>query len=196
MIARAILTATAVVCFSPIACQAEEVPIIEDFVSALEIPLDQPSKVSRMDLDVTKDGKPELFLATSYLGGAFGQSWVVYTPEASGKYRRLGVLAFHYEAFYYSSQEDRFSVYVRVDRERGGFTRYRIGPEGFKQVAEPYGSLDAEKNKVEAWKREGRPPLYWTSLDELRKSSSPIWRDSATNEVQPTLGQLVGVVIR
>ncbi len=172
-----------------------EVQLLEDFLTVLQIPTDIPSKVFRMDMDVTKDGAPELFLGTSYLGGAFGQSWVVYTPDSDGIYRKLGTLAFHYEGFYYSTDESRFSVYVRIGSQTGGFRRYRVNSEGFQELTEPFGSLEEEKKKVEAWKKEDRPRRYSVYLKELRESASPVWRDSLSGEINPALGKLEGEVI-
>ncbi len=192
---RAALVATACLILAP-ACESTEVRMADDFVAALEVDAASPSKVLRMELDVTGDGVAELFVGTTHLGGAFGNAWVVYTPVQSGKWRRLGALQFHYEGFYFSAEAARLSVYVRASATSGGFTRYRVDSAGFHELAEPYGSVEEERGRVEAWKASGRPRLFWATLSDVLGSGSPTWRDFKTEEIEAELGRLDGAVVQ
>jgi hypothetical protein len=177
---------------APAACQAD-VPLLNDYLEACEIPPDTTARVYRMDFDVTNDGQAELFLGSSYLAGAFGQTWTVYTPTSDGKYRRLGTLVFRYDALYYSHEEAKFVIYVRVSSSIGAITKFAVSPLGFEELSEPY-SLEAEQLKMDTWSKTRSGP-YWIELNELRNAQAPVWRDIKDDKVQPSLGKLEGVVV-
>src|SRR5262249_31974688 len=104
----------------------------------------------------------------------------------NGHYKRLAQLVFDYDAFFYSAEPQRFSVYVRTGGGEGGFTRYRVSSVGFEELNEAYGSLAEEQERVAQWKKSGRPKLYWTNLAELRTSSTPVWHDADDGSPAPS----------
>jgi len=198
---RAFLLVVIWVVLSAACSEAQEVTLLSDLIVVPEVPPSPRSsepaiRVQRFDLDVTKDGRPEVFLATTYLAGSFGNEWAVYTSDGNGNYRRLATLTFHYDGFYYSPEQDRFSVYVRVSSQTGGFTRYLPTSTGFAELAEAYGSVEQEQARVEAWQHEGRPPLYETTLDGLRGAGTFEWKDADTGEANPFLGRLSEPVVQ
>jgi hypothetical protein len=199
-----ILLMSAVLALLPACSWAGGIPMLDDFVSMLGTPLN--GRVYRMDLDVTGDGTPEIFLGSA---GGHAMTWVVYTFDStSGKYRQVPVkvrsdapadydatqVVFNYESFYYSATQSLFSAFIRVAANQGGWRRYEVSSGRFNELAQPYDPQVEETNGA-LW-RDRRPPLYSASLADLRTSTSPVWKDFRTNEVQPSLGRLTGVVTR
>src|SRR5438046_1258651 len=109
MLPRAIVSILLVVCVFVTDSYASDQSLLNHLVTMLKIPHDAdarcpvPIKVYRLDLDVTGDGQPELFLGTTWSGSQSGMRWVVYTPQADGRYRPLGTIEFAYPSFYYSA---------------------------------------------------------------------------------------------
>lgn len=169
--------------------------VLGDFLQEFSMDSTVESRIFLMQMDVTHDGKPELFVAASYLGGAFGLDWAVYSPQGDGTYQRLGIATFHYEAFYYSPAASLLSVYVRISAAIGGYTHFHIGADGIRELPEQPDD-DAEGLRVADWKKEGRPKLYWTRLADLVGSQPAVWKDYYNNEAGPDLGRLDGVVAR
>lgn len=197
---------TSVVLLLVAACaNATDVRMLDDFVATQGAPLS--GRVFRMDLDVTGDGVPEIFVGAP---GGHAVSWVVYTLDASsGKYRELPVelpadapadydahrVAFSYDAFYFARANSLFSVFVRGGPGQGGWTHYRVTSAGFAELTEAY-DTDGEERNATAWIASGRPPLYWATLEDLRNSPTPVWKNYKTNEPQPGVGNLDMLVIR
>jgi hypothetical protein len=172
---------------------AVDMPLLSHFISTLEIPTDVPSKVLRMELDVTGDGRPELFLGTTYLGGNFGNAWTVYSPGDDGRYRSLGQLTFHYEGFYYAADASRFCVYVRASAQEGGFTCYHTSANGFEEMDGASGVDD--DLAVEDWKTHGRPSLAAADLSALLSPGTVVWHDWRGGDVVAGLQSLVNAVV-
>ncbi len=179
---------------SPLCASAADRPILEDFLDEMSLSPTSSSKIFQMRLDVTQDGKPEVFVAASALGGAYGLDWGVYSPQADGSYKKVGFVTFHYEAFYYSAAESVLSVYVRLSAAVGGYTRYHIGLDGIRELPDQPDDA-AEAQRAAEWKRSGRPKLYWAELTDLRRGQAVVWKDFHTNEVGPDLGRLDATVV-
>jgi hypothetical protein len=176
--------------------------LLGHLVAMWDIPDDtEPSQqyapeIYRMELDVTGDGKVELFLGTSWGGSRRGIPWVVYTLEEDGRYRPLGTIEFSYESFYYSATGATVFTPRGAGPGTGGdFAYYHIGADGIWEIMDPvFGSPEADLVKLDAWSRKGRPPMYVTTLKDLRSSPNPQWRESVTGEAEPSLGRLEGQV--
>jgi hypothetical protein len=154
-----------------------------------------PIEVFRMELDVTGDGKTELFLGTTWGASRRGVPWVVYTIEA-GRYRPLGSIEFSYESFYYpASGSTLFGPRGGGPGTGGDFAYYHIGADGIWEITDTvFGTPEADLVKLDAWRKKGRPPVYVAKLEDLRTSPSPEWRDSVTRKVEPSLGKLDAAV--
>jgi hypothetical protein len=173
---------------------AADTPLLSHFVSSLEIPAGVPSKVLRMELDITGDGKPELFLGTTYLGGTSGNAWTVYTPGDDGRYRLLGQLTLHYEDFYYDPGARRLCVYVRASAQDGGFTCYHTSSSGFDEIDGPSGVDDQQA--ADDWKTHGRPQLLAADLSAVLSGGAVVWRDWSSGVVVPGVASLADVMVR
>ena len=176
--------------------------LLVHFISMLRIPPDadtrwpQPVQVYRMELDVTGDGKPELFLSTTWKGGRRGLQWVVYSPQTDGTYRPLGVIEFAYTSFYYSANSS--TIFVPINGGPGAgpaFAYYHIGTNGISDITETYvGDTHADLASMSAWQAKGRPSVYVDSLADLQATSSPQWKDADTNSVNSAVGKLDALV--
>jgi hypothetical protein len=151
-----------------------------------------PIKVFRMELDVTGDGKPELFLGTTLGIGRTGMPWAVYSPRADGRYRPLGVIYFHYTDFYYSSNSSFLCSLIHVTDSGGpAFVYYHIGSDGIREITdEPFRGPAEPLAKLNAWQKVGRPPVYVDTLIDLQTSAVPQWKDAGTENVVPSVGKL------
>jgi hypothetical protein len=170
--------------------------LLDHFVNMLNIAADSNTgpptlvDVYRMELEVTGDGKPELFLGT-WGGGQNGLRWVVYTPQADGRYRPLGVIYFAYSDFYYSASSSTIFAPVHVGAGTGpAFAYYHIGADGIWEITEPFGKPMADLKKLEAWQKRGRPPVYVDTLMDLKTSETPQWKDADTKKTVPSIGKL------
>lgn len=178
--------------------QTADQSLLDHFVSMLKIPPDEgtsgsmPIKVFRMELDVTGDGKPELFLGTTWGIGRTGMPWAVYTPRPDGRYRPLGVIYFHYSDFYYSSNSSFLCSLIHVPNSgEPAFVYYHIGSDGIREITEESFRAPAEPlAKLNAWQKEGRPPVYVDTLIDLQTSAVPQWKDVRTETVVPSIGKL------
>lgn len=172
--------------------------LLNHLVAMLEIPPNadaqrpQPIRVYRMELDVTGDGKPELFLATTWLGGRRGLEWVVYSPQLDGTYRPLGVIEFAYMSFYYSASSSSIMVPVNGGPGAGpAFAYYHIGADGISDITETYtGDTNADVASMNAWQAKGRPPVYIDTLADLQGTAAPQWKDADTGQLNSSLGKL------
>lgn len=176
--------------------------LLVHFISMLKIPPDVdahwpvPVQVYRMELDVTGDGKPELFLSTTWNGGRRGLQWVVYSPQPDGTYRPLGVIEFAYTSFYYSAKSS--TIFVPINGEPGAgpaFAYYHIGADGISEITETNtGDANADLASMSAWQAKGRPSVYVDTLADLQGTSTPQWKDADTNSVNSSVGKLDALV--
>jgi hypothetical protein len=144
-----------------------------------------------MELDVTGDGKPELFLSATWTGGQNGVVWAVYTPRADGRYQPLGVLVFGHHSFYYSVEGSYVCSAVHTGSTTPGFVYYHIGADRIREITErsfrPSGNPVA---KMRDWQAKGRPQVYEDTLADLKASATPQWKDTDTEEVVSSVGKL------
>ncbi len=149
-----------------------------------------------MELDVTGDGKPELFIGTTWNGSRRGMLWVVYTPQADGRYRPLGVIQFAYDSFYYSATSS--TIFTPINGGPGAgpaFAYYHIGVDGIWEITDsPFGAPNVDLPKMNAWQAKGRPPVYVDTLADLQTSATPQWKDADTGTVNPSVGKLDAAV--
>ena len=162
------------------------VPLVEHFFrssgSSLEAAESHPW-ISRFDLDVDGDGRKELFLALP--GTNTGQDWTVYACPPSGACRSLGVVRFHASCFFYSLPERRLWAYARVTSEKGGWTQYFLGPEGFTEDLgkRPRGGSGFERDLAYAkqWVRTSRPQEGWADMSGILRGEER-WVELGTDK--------------
>jgi len=167
--------------------------LLDHLTEMLGVPRDTDVRrsVLRMELDVTGDGKPELFLSATWTGSQNGMVWVVYTPRADGRYQPLGVLVFGYDSFYYSAKGSYVCGAVHTGATTPGFAYYHVGADGILEITErsfrPAGDPVA---KMREWQAKGRPQVYEDTLADVKASATPQWKDPATKEVVSSVGKL------
>jgi hypothetical protein len=182
--------------------RAANVSLLSHLVSMLQIPPDadarwpKPVQVYRMELDVTGDGKPELFLGTTWEAGRRGLLWVVYSPQPDGTYRPLGVIEFAYTSFYYSASSS--TIFVPVSGGPGAgpaFVYYHVGADGISDITETYTSNPgADLASMSAWQAKGRPSVYVDTLADLQSAGAPQWKDADSNAINSSVGKLDALV--
>lgn len=181
------------------ALHASDVGILEHLLVMRDIPpdadtlLNQPVSVCRMDLDVTGDGKPELFIGTTWEAGLRGMPWVVYSSQSDGRYRPLGLAVFRYEEFYYSQRHSTIFVPVPADHHQPGYVYYHIGADGVWEIED--GSLiptspREDVARMRAWQTKGRPAVFCALLQDLRAGAAPTWSNADTGKIAASLGRL------
>lgn len=148
-----------------------------------------PILVFLMQLDVTNDGVPELFVGTTWSTSRRGVPWLVYTRQADGRYRPLGFIEFGPGSFLYLPSA---SVIFTIGSAGGGHADYRyhhIGADGIREVTDQrlYGSTRQNKAAMDVWVRKGRPPVFVTELAALRSRDKSGWRDMDTENVAPVV---------
>ena len=78
-----------------------ETALLQHFKIARELLPGGDTDIFSMELDVTDDGNPELFLAHSQRAGRAGLHWVIYVPIGPNEYRVLGNTVFNSHRFRY-----------------------------------------------------------------------------------------------
>jgi hypothetical protein len=168
--------------------------------------------VLRFELDVTGDGKPELFLGS----GRGSLLWVVYTPTGEGQYRQLGTIKFSDELFRMSQVEvngvvEWHLVTWQPDEQNRGYGRrfeYRIGSSGFELIStgDAIGAQSAEMAKIDAefreWRKTAQVRILSADAADLLLVDRTIgarkpqkWYDVTTGElasVAPVQGVVIG----
>jgi hypothetical protein len=101
---------------------------------------DNGAFVYRLELEVTGDGRSEVFLALGP-SGREGTTWLVYSPDRAKVYRVLGELFFHPAAFCYLEREHLLRVArrcadgaARAQDASWAATDFAFGPSGVRQV--------------------------------------------------------------
>ena len=179
------------------AARAANVSLLNHLVSMLHIPPDadarrpMPVQIYRMELDVTGDGKPELFLGTTWEAGRRGLLWAVYSPQPDGTYRPLGVIELAYTSFYYSASSS--TIFVPVSGGPGAgpaFVYYHVGADGISDITETYTGPSADLTSMNTWQAKGRPSVYVDTLADLQGTGHPQWKDADTNAINSSVGKL------
>jgi hypothetical protein len=116
---------------------------------------------------------------------------VVYSPVPDGRYRPLGLIYFSYTDFYFSALTSTIFAPVHAGAGMGpAFTYYHIAVDGIREVTEKkFGEPEADLKKLQAWQKQGRPPVYVDTLLDLKTSSTPQWKDADTEKVMPSIGK-------
>jgi len=166
-------------------------------LAALAAPAAAQSRTwRRLDLDITGDGQPEIFVARAAGGGADGDTFEVTAPQADGSLRPLGRLAFdlargfrvdaaHRHVFVLGASTDGVAV-LNVYALEAGFRR-------LERRALHAGAVDG------AYEREARAlEAYWKRAPRVETVALPVragepgWRDASTGRRVAGLRRLDG----
>jgi len=153
--------------------------------------------VFRIDLDVTDDGLPELFLAHSQSSGTSGVSeWFVYERVGSNAVRFLDIIAFSYLQFRLDA-ENRFEIYLGTGQGAGRLVTYNVGSSGFEIVRsrEAIVAGGPETNAFEEWRRKAEVRISVADWSQLSTGQEQ-WRDVATDEVVTGLPRLFDLLVQ
>jgi hypothetical protein len=139
----------------------------------------------RMELDVTGDGKSEVFLSNTARTGNGGGPWVVYSPRPDGAYVLLAELGFHGRFFRYDSESSLFVAGGHVSAEETTLRYFRVDDTGFSQLGGgmcPGMSPDCyeELDRIRSWQNRHAPPLYFLDVEQFRSDSSKLWLSKQT----------------
>ncbi len=176
---------------------AGEVDLLDHFWDKSEILSDSPGQVLRMDVDVTGDGDPEIFLANSQKMGTSGiQEWFVYSRIESDRYKPLGVLAFSYRLFLVTGDGPRLVAYYHDVGPMGSVVTYRVTASGFQQEStEENVAADAHASEFASWRNQVGLKVLAAGLNELNGASAPDWKDLLTREPASGVRSLEGLVV-
>lgn len=87
--------------------------------------------VLRLDLDVTGDGRAEVFLGSGPTGQQ-GTTWWVYSPAKAGRYAVLGEMFFHPGGVCWDPQARLLSVSQRIEPHAHVVSGYRFTTTGIE----------------------------------------------------------------
>lgn len=140
-------------------------------------------KIYRMELDVTGDGVPELFLSSEESKGVGGQEWCVYSPRPdTNSYHYLGRIVFHVYGFRYEEETGEFFVWMRYSGSEGNVVSYRTDASGIHGIRSSprlvYGSPEHEQEweKFTKWRQETTIEIMYTEFASLFRKGSVSWR--------------------
>jgi TPR repeat protein len=143
----------------------------------------------RMELDVTGDGKPELFLASSQSAGLAGTTWRVFSPTGAGACGYFGEMFFHYLGFRFDAARREFMTYDRAGGGEGTFSHIPVGPRGFgkprtgKGVVANSPDFTREWDVIERWQSGPAAPVFGADLaDVIQHPSSAAWTNMRTSQ--------------
>lgn len=164
--------------------------VIDDFLVRYEFWLElKDCSVARMDLDVTNDGRPEIFLSTTESAGNAGQTWIVYSP-AQKDLRYLGTVFLHQLGFRFIKETRTLTAYERISAGEGGFVYYGVDDTGIRIVGtspELEGrppELEEEFSAILRFREEVDLRVFWTSCKEFREDFEPKWKPAWFNKDQ------------
>lgn len=147
----------------------------------------------RLDLDVTGDGRPEIFVARAFTGAAAGDTFDVFTPQADGSLGSLGRLTFDpAQGFRVDAAQRRVVVLVAPETGPAVLSTYAL-EAGFRRVARR--DIAAGDPALEREKQAQR--RYWSRARKVETAAEasrgePVWRDVATGTVAAGLRRLDG----
>lgn len=136
--------------------------------------------IMRMELDVTGDGRKEVFLSNSELTGSSGGRWLVYSPMADSSYRVFARISFHGRFFRYERDTSLFVAGGHVSAEQTSLRYYRVDVVGFTLLKGgicPGFSADCEHelDLIRAWQKSDAPPLYFLEVEKFSDTSFNRW---------------------
>jgi hypothetical protein len=185
-----------------VACQARanEQPLLAHFEDASEIVTVGPISIFRMELDVTGDGVPELFLSQSQNAGPAGNWWMVYSPQGDGTYRFLGDLVFHRKLFSFDDEKMELTALGGQSASQAILSVYRFHSDGIEVMSQEELSMMSEaaqdaRRDFEEWGERERPVVWWASLSDVEAGGTATWKGlddrSSQEEVWSFAGRLV-----
>ena len=146
----------------------------------------------RIDLDITGDGQPEIFVARAFAGAPGGDVFEVFTPQADGSLGVLGRLAFDpAQGFRVDAAHRRVTVLVAPESGRAVLSVYAL-EAGFRRLSRKEMVADeaALAREREAQRR------FWTrarrveTTGETARGGETVWRDVATGKAVAGLRRL------
>lgn len=182
------------------AAQGQGISLMEHFRKKAEILPGVTYDVFRLDLDVTGDGVPELFLAHSGSAGTSGtEEWFAYQRAPDGRYRLLDTLAFSYLGFELTGDPLRFVAYYKGGEVgTGALATYRVDASGFQEESRRDGvpAGGTEWRDFDVWRKQVHLKVLAIDLRELETSADPVWTDLLNkNETVPGVSSLTGLVV-
>lgn len=147
----------------------------------------------RLDLDVTGDGRPEIFVARAFTGAAAGDTFDVFTPQADGSLGSLGRLTFNPAlGFRVDAAQRRVLVLITPEAGPAVLSTYAL-EAGFRRVGrrEIAPGDPAIEKEAQAQRR------YWSRARKVETAAEasrgePVWRDVATGRAVGGLRRLDG----
>ena len=143
--------------------------------------------IFRFDLDITGDGMPELFLASSQSAGNAGLTWAIFSssrPAAACGY--FAAQFFHDLAYRFDGATKTFQWYHRMGGGEGIFYSAPVTATG---IGEPDDGVGMETNTPEFEKRYAEltgwnaPPVAYADLEELaRNPTGAVWKNTRTDQ--------------
>jgi hypothetical protein len=112
------------------------------------------------------------------------------------RYYQLGRGSFLHRAYHgvnrlFVTRTDSGFTPVHVGAGMGpAFAYYHIAADGIWEITEPFGKPMADLKKLDAWQKQGRPPVYVDTLVDLKTSETPQWKDAETKKAVPSVGKL------
>jgi TPR repeat protein len=155
-------------------------PVIQHFVISAGINVCHACRILRMEMDVTGDDQPELFLTGSCLAGNAGATWHVYTPTRQRTYRCLGEVFFHFKGFRYDRSQSLLIAYHRLGGGEGGFEYSHLGADGVRGlrqsdvVSTESPEFHEEWERMQRWRSSG-PVVTGADLKELSTNPETVW---------------------
>jgi hypothetical protein len=176
-------------------CAAADVNLLDHFWRASEIVGDSPSRVLRMDVDLTGDGVPEVLLANSQKSGTSGvQEWFVYTRVQGRQYRLLGIIAFSHQLFLVTKQDPpRIVTYYK---DEGSIVTLTVTINGFVQESTRGDvDFDARAGDFASWRSQVRLKPVGASFADFEGTAPPTWKHLITDETVTELPSLEDLVV-
>jgi hypothetical protein len=140
-----------------------------------------------IELDVTGDGAPEVFLNKELRHPSLG--WLVYSPSSAG-YRYLGELAFDPARIRYGAEENELVV---LRSEPKVVAYHRIDASGIRLLREVDWSMNwsrlgwPEKEKMAAWRSDVDFEILTLSVEELEEDpETAVWKELGTGGERAT----------
>ncbi len=160
--------------------------------------------VVRMDLDVTGDGVPEIFLTDGRYWARTARTWQVYSPQGES-FRFLGTVRFHDKLVRFDPGQGRITAWETHGIGRYVKVEYQVSSSGIepltqKEIREESGGDEVEAiyqvlNTIDAYRQEMGFRVVAASPSEFAKSLSGgelQWRDLRNGRVVGGLRRIVG----
>jgi hypothetical protein len=179
-------------------CTAADADLLDSFWQSSEILSDSPGFVLRMDVDVTGDGVPEIFLANSQKSGTSGvQEWFVYTRVRASQYRLLGVLAVSHQLFLVTQQRPpRIVTYYKDMGPTGSVVTFRLTRSGFvRESTRRDVAFSEQERDFSGWRARVHLTPVGAPFADFASGSPPVWKHLLTNDAVTGLPSLEGLVI-